>query len=100
MKTYLSEDAAIIFSCLPSEASPPDGSEALFLLYAVLMRAKGENVTASEVHDAWAAWMQMNGSAHAALKPFEELSLRAQEEDTPYVVAIQRAARVKRSREM
>ncbi|MEV1077289.1 hypothetical protein AB0I98_03395 [Streptomyces sp. NPDC050211] len=92
---YLRADAGLIRELLPPEARPPSDSDGLFLLYAVLMRAKGEQVTAADVHDAWAAWMESRDESHAALVPFEELSPATQDEDLPYVRAIQAAARTR-----
>ena len=93
--TYLRADAALIRGLLPPQARPPADADSPFLLYAVLMRAKGEQVTAADVHDAWAAWMDNRDPGHTALVPFEELSLATQREDEPYVQAIQAAARVR-----
>ena len=44
MTSYLAEDASLIRSELPEGANPPAGGlrYGLFVLYAVLMRAKGE----------------------------------------------------------
>jgi hypothetical protein len=75
------------------EAKPPQKSEGLFILYAVLMRAKGESVTAADVHDAWAAWIMSTQAEHKSLVPFESLDPDVQQEDLPYVEAIHRAAR-------
>lgn len=93
MTSYLAQDADLIRAELPAGTEYPDGSENLFLLYAVLMRAKGEAVTAADVHDAWAAWMMGTEVAHRSLVPFERLDPDVQEEDLPYVDAIHRAAR-------
>ena len=93
MTSYLADDAAKIRAELPSDARPPDNSEGLFLLYAVLMRAKGEAVTAADVHDAWAAWVATTQGTHKSLVPFESLDPEVQDEDLPYVEAIRRAAR-------
>ncbi|WP_425547664.1 DUF7701 domain-containing protein [Brevibacterium daeguense] len=38
-------------------SSVSESTESLFLMYAVLMRTKGAETTASDVHDAWSAWM-------------------------------------------
>ncbi|WP_042416589.1 DUF7701 domain-containing protein [Streptacidiphilus anmyonensis] len=92
--TYLSDDAALIRGNLPASAQPPSDADALFLLYAVLMRAKGEQVTASDVHDAWAAWQQSLNPEHPALVPFRELAPAVQDEDEPYVAAIHAATRI------
>jgi hypothetical protein len=91
--SYLSEDAKLIRSELPEDVRPPADSDGLFTLYAVLMRAKGENVTPSDVHDAWAAWISCTEGQHKSLVPFESLSPETQQEDYPYVDAIRRAAR-------
>jgi hypothetical protein len=91
--SYLSEDADLIRSELPEDVQPPADSDGLFTLYAVLMRAKGENVTPSDVHDAWAAWISCTGDQHKSLVPFESLNPETQQEDYPYVDAIHRAAR-------
>jgi hypothetical protein len=93
--SYLSEDAALIRELLPPEARPPDGADGLFLIYAVLLRAKGEAVTAEDVHDAWAAWMELRDPGHAALVPFDALDAAIQGQDLPYVRAIHAAARAR-----
>jgi hypothetical protein len=93
VSTYLDEVAAEIRSALEKHASPPPNADYLFVLYAVLLRAKGQEVSASDVHDAWAAWMQMSSPGHDAVKPFEELDPETQREDEPYVEAIRRVAR-------
>jgi hypothetical protein len=91
--SYLSEDADLIRSELPEDVQPPENSDGLFMFYAVLMRAKGERVTPSDVHDAWAAWISGTEGHHKSLVPFESLDLKTQQEDYPYVEAIHRAAR-------
>jgi hypothetical protein len=91
--SYLSDDADLIRSELPQGVQPPADSGELFILYAVLMRAKGENVTAADVHDAWAAWVLSTQGEHDSVIPFESLDPETQREDYPYVQAIRRAAR-------
>jgi hypothetical protein len=93
MTSYLAEDARLIRSELPDGVKPPGDSDGLFVLYAVLMRAKGERVTLSDVHDAWAAWTLATQGDHKSLVPFESLDPETQDEDSPYVEAIRRAAR-------
>ncbi|WP_433420929.1 DUF7701 domain-containing protein [Microtetraspora malaysiensis] len=90
--TYLSDDAQLIRGMLADTASPPEDSDSLFLLYAVLLRAKGTEVSPSDVHDAWSAWMQDRDPDHPALVPFEQLDLGIRAEDSPYVEAIRKAA--------
>jgi len=98
MSTYLDEDAAAIRSALDPDAEPPPNSDYLFVLYAVLMRAKGEGVTHSDVHDAWAAWRQLTSPEHKAIKPFEQLEGDVQREDESYVKAIQKVAKSREGR--
>ncbi|MBF6180201.1 DUF7701 domain-containing protein [Nocardia otitidiscaviarum] len=90
--TYLDEIASQIRDNLPNDATPPDGAEPLFVLYAVLTRAKGESTTAEDVHDAWTAWMQALNPEHVALVPYDELAPSVQAEDSPFLKAIHRTA--------
>nr|WP_153427014.1 hypothetical protein [Streptomyces alkaliphilus] len=83
----------MIRSHLPPDAEPPAGSDDLFRLYAVLLKAKGEQVTDEDVHDAWSAWMQSIDDTHKALVPFRELDPDTRAFDTPYADAIRAAAR-------
>jgi|GEM_PF-749714 len=79
MLTYLEEDAALICRCLPKNIARPDDEQfPLFLIYAVLMRAKGTAATLSDVHDAWAAWRTDSAPLHKSLVPFDELDAAAQ----------------------
>lgn len=93
MKSYLEEVAALIRSELPKEAAPPLNSDSLFLLYAVLLRAKGERVTSADVHDAWSAWALQVDPEHSSIVPYGDLDRETQRQDEPYVLAIHRAAR-------
>lgn len=95
MSVYLAEDAALIRSLLSAGANPPADADALFLTYAVLMRAKGLACTAADVHDAWSAWQIARDPSHRALVPFDELSLDVQKDDLPYMDAIHAAARAR-----
>lgn len=78
-------------------ATPPDlvpdepDLDALYRLYALLALVKGESVTASDVHDAWSAWMLNRGECHASVVPFDALAADTQAEDEPFVAAIRRA---------
>lgn len=96
MSVYLAEDAALIRSLLPPEAKPPGDDEALFLGYAVLMRAKGLE-SATDVHDTWAAWMLGRDPHHRALVPFGDLPPDVQRADLPYLGAIHAAAQIRRA---
>lgn len=92
MTTYLERDADLIEACLPDDVEAPKGSDALFLMYAVLMRAKGVETTASDVHDAWSAWMISVDPEHESIRPFGELDADTRGEDGPFLVAIRTAA--------
>lgn len=71
----------------------PDGNaDELLRIYAVLLRAKGANVTRSDIHDAWSAWMAKRDGEHASLVPYEHLSDEVREEDRVFATAVRRAA--------
>ena len=91
--TYISRLADSIRSEVPDELLPEGDTNTLFLLYAVLLLAKGEEVTQEDVHNAWSAWMTARGEQHEALVPFKELPPSRRAEDGPYVSAIRRVAR-------
>ncbi|MEU0374987.1 hypothetical protein ABZ070_33290 [Streptomyces sp. NPDC006283] len=91
--TYLDTLADLIRSCLPPDAEPPADSDDLFRIYAVLLKAKGEQVTDEDVHNAWSAWMQSVDSTHAALVPFRDLDPETRAFDAPYARAIRAATR-------
>jgi hypothetical protein len=91
--SYLDDIAKTIRGHVPAHALPDGDLHALFRLYAVLALAKGDAVTAEDVHNAWAAWMQENHADHGSLRPFAELDHATQTEDDPYVEAIRAAAR-------
>jgi hypothetical protein len=93
LNSYLEEAAGLIRAELAADAEPPANSESLFVLYAVLMRAKGESVTLADVHDAWSAWAVITQPGHKSLVPFQDLDPETQEADRPYAEAIRRAAR-------
>jgi hypothetical protein len=89
MMSYLDEIGDRIRSRVPSDGLPTGDLDALFRLYALLALAKGDAVTAADVHDAWTAWMQQQGIVeHAALQPFEQLDNATRAEDDPFVAAI------------
>ena len=61
--THLDAVASDIRGAVPSDALPNEDTSSLFLLYAVLLLAKGEEVTREDVHNAWVAWMESSGGA-------------------------------------
>ena len=89
---YLEELSAMIRANIPLAVDIPPGSENLFILYAVLARVKGCDVTDEDVHDAWVAWMLSRGERHDAMVPFSTLDETAQAQDAPFAEAIRRAA--------
>ena len=91
--TYLDDDAALIRQNVPPDTEVPDDSDRLFRLYAIVLRAKGLNATAADVHNAWAAWQQELDPDHDALLPYDDLSPDVQAEDRPFLAAIHAAAR-------
>lgn len=89
---YLENLAASIRAHIPEERLPTADADELLMLYAVLLRAKGADVTLSDVHDTWAAWMAQRDPQHEALLPFDELSDAVQEQDQVFATAIRAAA--------
>ena len=71
----------------------PTGDIPLYRIYAVLALTKGKETTASDVHDAWCAWMLAVHPDHQSLKPFGELTMEVQRMDDLYVDAIHAVAR-------
>lgn len=92
MLNYIERDAALIREMLPEGTEVPDNADTLFRVYAVLMRAKGGDTSASDVHDAWSAWMTGTDSDHESVEPFAELDSETQAEDGPFLLAIREAA--------
>ncbi len=90
---YLDLLAAEIQRTAEPESSPPDEYLPLYRQYAVLLRAKGEEVTSEDIHDAWAAWASDHEPDNEDLKPFKELSLSVQQRDDIYRDAVRAVAR-------
>ncbi len=89
---YLAEAAGQIRREVP-DVLPTANTDILFLMYAVLMFAKGEHVTREDVHNAWTAWMVARGKDRPSMVPFDRLSPETQAEDQPFVDAIVTVAR-------
>ncbi len=89
---FLDLIAAEIQRTADADALPPDEDLPLYRLYAVLLLAKGECVTAEDVHNAWAAWASEHEAHSRNLLPYKELSLHAQKKDQLYVEAIHKVA--------
>lgn len=91
--SYIDELARTIRAETPPDVLPDETDlDALFRLYALLARLKGEAVTASDVHDAWSVWMLNRGENHGSVLPFEALAPDTRAEDEPFAEAIRRAA--------
>lgn len=92
---YLDLLAAEIQRTVDPDATPPDEDLALYRQYAALVLAKGEAVTAEDVHNAWAAWATDHQPESRHLLPFKELSAREQRKDDLYVEAIKKVAQTR-----
>lgn len=90
--SYLDNVARAIQQQLDPEQLPAGDTALLFRLYAVLLLAKGTDVTEEDVHNAWAAWMLSTDPSHESIKPFAELSRSVQASDRPFTAAIRKAA--------
>lgn len=91
--SYIKKLADCIKSFVPKKDLPGEETNSLFLIYAVLALAKGEYVTAEDVHNAWSAWMTAKDENHESIKEFSELSQETKNQDEPYVQAIHRAVK-------
>jgi len=90
---YLDDVATVIRTHIPAESLPEGDAQSLLLLYALLLRAKGRDVTHADVHDAWSAWMAGQNRQHASLLPYEQLPIKVRDEDHVFVEAIKSAAK-------
>ena len=75
---------------------PEEGSESLFRAYAVLMLAKGRQVSLSDVHNAWSNWKYELEPSHRSLVMFERLPHEVRMQDQVYATAIHRASDILR----
>jgi len=89
--TYIEQLAHQIRSSIPEDLVPDDDADRLFLIYAALALAKGEDVTRRDVHNAWAAWMAARQPSHESIRPFDQLDEATKNEDDPFVTAIRRS---------
>lgn len=86
--TYTDTLAAGIMAHTEGEADPDSEWFPLFRIYAVLCLAKGEEVNAEDVHDAWSAWASQYRPGHKSNIPFGDLDEEVKRLDEPYVEAI------------
>jgi hypothetical protein len=94
--SYLDELGEEIKGRVPAELLPDGDTGALFRLYAVLALAKGRQVAAEDVHNAWAAWMSDQDPGHRSIRPFSELDAATRESDDPFLAAIRNVATERR----
>jgi hypothetical protein len=85
---YLATAANLIRSEVSEKVLPKANTDQLFLIYAVLLFAKGAQVTCEDVHNAWTAWMLTRGKEHRSMVEFDRLAPATQAEDQPFVDAI------------
>jgi hypothetical protein len=93
--SYIEDLAKAIEAEIPEDVLPDGDTRLLFLIYALLARAKGEDVTSEDVHDAWAVWMTARAETHEALVKYSELDAATRAEDGPFATAIRRVARAR-----
>lgn len=86
--SYLDELAAEIEQRVPDGLLPAGDTRSLFRLYALPALVKGRGVSAADVHNAWAVWMQERDPQHRSIKPFRDLDADTQAADEPFVEAI------------
>lgn len=91
-RSYLRDIAEAIRAEVPPSLIPDEPTDSLFAVYAVLALAKGTDVTAEDVHNAWTAWMLARGEEHESMVPYDELPVSTRREDDPYVLAVRRVA--------
>lgn len=89
---YLDELAMQIRLRVTKSNLPDEEVTGLFRIYAVLLLAKGKDVTAEDVHNAWVAWMSGRNAEHESLRPFAELPADVAADDEPYLTAIRYVA--------
>lgn len=94
MKTYIDK--------IVEEVKATSGvyNKELVRYYALLVLTKGENITASDVHDGWAMSMNFReqnehcwGHEHRSLIPFKELNIECQHKDDRFVESLREIAK-------
>lgn len=90
--SFIDKVAAEIRRVSDPEASKLDTDISLYRFYAVLLLAKGREVTPEDVHNAWSAWASEHDTENRNLIPYKELSLAMQRRDDVYVDAIRTVA--------
>ena len=85
---YLEKLAATIRSDVGDSGGDDLG---VFVLYALVARAKGSSATAEDVHDAWVAWKTLRGEDRS-MREFTDLTADERALDEPFAAAIRRAS--------
>lgn len=85
---YLDDLAEDIHEAAHGTATIDDEDKPLYRMYAVLALAKGQDVTAEDVHNAWAAFVVAFNPGHPWLIPFYDLEDKIKQLDYRYVDAI------------
>ncbi|MFL6108831.1 MAG: hypothetical protein ACJ72D_30905 [Marmoricola sp.] len=70
-----------------------DDHRMLHLLYAYLVRVKGDSLTMSDVHDAWSVWTILADRDREFVVPFDQLPTHVQEQDRTFAEALASVAR-------
>jgi hypothetical protein len=86
--SYIDKIAVEIRRSAEPNAASADEDLSLYRIYAVLLLAKGRDVTAEDVHNAWAAWASEHEPESWSLLPFKEIPIRVQCKDKYYVDVI------------
>ncbi len=91
--SYLTDLAKKIELNTPEHVLPTQERDTknLFLLYALLAKIKGKDITNEDVHDVWCCWMELHGESHSSMIEYSKLSELVQFKDAPYVAAIKKA---------
>ncbi|MHA1615675.1 MAG: RipA family octameric membrane protein [Candidatus Thorarchaeota archaeon] len=89
---YLDKIADRIRAHIPDDRMPDENAEELLRLYAILLRAKGTDITESDIHDAWSMWIAKYQEEHESLVPYEDLTPEVREQDSVFVSAVKQAA--------
>ena len=90
---YIDELAEAIRAKVDPAVLPKSDVPRLFRIYAALALAKGEAVTAKDIHDAWAAWECDRKPESPSIVPFDQLRSEVQLMDEPFVEAIRQVIR-------
>ena|SRR5215472_6071497 len=94
---YIDELAVAIRAKIDPAILPRTDVERLFRIYAALALAKGEDVTAEDIHNAWAAWECDRKPNSPSIVPFDQLRPEVQRTDEPFVEAVHQVVRERAS---